>query len=202
MQFRSQAHTIRVTYRHSWASNAYRAITWPLHLSSETLHVSARMYMPQAILSNTPRDICILVFQFVLILHPLSYLSCGRSSVEVEVKHKPLRPIRRHIPKYFLTSRVIHLFLPVVTTATKGHRLKRLGTSGPHRRFAAFLSQVFPLIVTPGTNRFNCLGIYLPHLLEYSSAHYALTQCQDLQASACWCLSYPTYPRAITLHLH
>ena len=44
----------------------------PLHLSSETLHVSARVYMPQTFLSSTSRDIYILVFQFVLILHPLS----------------------------------------------------------------------------------------------------------------------------------
>ena len=54
----------------------------------------------------------------------------------------------------------------MLATATKGYRYF---PPGNHAR----------------ANRFTGLGISLPHLPEYSWASYALTQCQDLQASAC-----------------
>ena len=81
----------------------------------------------------------------------------------------------------------------------KGHRLKRThGLMPLHHKF-------FSLAFTPGTNRFTGRAIFLPH---YPSIHgqvsYALTQRQDLQASACSsiikCTQGPSTVRCLSFH--
>ena len=73
----------------------------------------------------------------------------------------------------------------MLTTATKGHRY-------------------FPPGSHVQANRFTGLGISLRHLPEYSWASYVLTQCQDLQASACSSLikrtQRPSTVRCLSYH--
>ena len=84
---------------------------------------------------------------------------------------------RRHIPRYLLTSRAVHLFLECLLQPQRAIDLKDL-------RFAASLSQAFSSgIHARDESIHRPRHIYFAPFPEYSWASYALTQRQDLQAS-------------------
>ena len=122
-------------------------------------------------------------------------------------KHKLLRPIRRHIPEYYSCREQFTCSYLVLTTDTKGHRLKGLGMSRLHRstnqgRFAASLSQAFP----PGSHARNesihWSSHILPHLSEDAWARYALTKRPGFTSLGMLVPLYRMYPRAVTLRPH